>query len=145
MFFFLFIQRPPLSTISDTFFPYSSLCRYLIFLLMLSANAWMQNRSIDRSLRIKFENADLIGILEEAKGEAETLNEGLKAEIAERRRVEADLARSIALYQATMAAVEAGILVLDRNQQVLDVKQRFTVLWGLEDADIRPEERRVGA
>src|SRR3546814_1701707 len=106
------IRRPPRSTRTDTLFPYTTL------------------------FRSKFENADLIGILEEAKGEAETLNEGLKAEIAERRRVEADLARSIALYQATMDAVEEGILVLDRNQQVLAVNQRFKDLWGLEYEDI---------
>src|SRR3546814_7335347 len=35
-----------------------------------------------------------------------------------------------------MDAVEEGILVLDRNQQVLAVNQRFKDLWGLEDEDI---------
>ncbi|HET8727550.1 MAG TPA: ATP-binding protein [Alphaproteobacteria bacterium] len=108
----------------------------LLFLAILTINARKQSRSIDQTLRIKFENLDLIGILAEAKGKAEALNDSLKAEIAERRRVETDLAQSVALYQATMDAVEEGILALDNRQHAVATNQRFRQLWNLTEEDL---------
>lgn len=108
----------------------------VVFLAAMLTAGWRQNRAIDAMLRIKFENLDLIRTLERAKADGEVLNGSLKAEIASRRRTQIELARSVALYQATMDAVDQGILVADRAGRVAAVNGRFRELWGVTDSGV---------
>ena len=110
----------------------------VVFLLVLTAAAVKQSDAIRTTLQIQFDNVGLIDVLETAMDDAAALNDSLTAEIRQRERIEQDLARSLALYQATMDAVDEGILALDQDQRIVAVNQRFRELWGLRDQDARP-------
>jgi|GEM_PF-1647577 signal transduction histidine kinase len=105
----------------------------VLYLLILTITARQQNRMILQGLNVKFDNFDLIASLKTSNSSAEALNRTLMAEVVERRRVEADLAQSLALYQATMDAVDEGILALNHENRVLAVNRRFKQLWQVRD------------
>ncbi|NNG06009.1 MAG: hypothetical protein HKM95_18155, partial [Inquilinus sp.] len=107
----------------------------LVFLLVLSATAVKQSETIRASLQIQFENQELIEGLQSAMDDSAALNDSLTAEIRQRERIEQDLARSLALYQATMDAVDEGILALDRDHRIVAINKRFKALWALNDKD----------
>ncbi len=109
-----------------------------VFLLVLVAAAVKQSDVIRSTLQIQFDNVGLIEVLESAMDDAAALNDSLTAEIRQRERIEQDLARSLALYQATMDAVDEGILALDQDQNIVAINQRFRELWGLNIHDARP-------
>lgn len=110
----------------------------IVFLLVLIAAAVKQSEVVKSTLQIRFDNIGLIEVLESAMDDAAALNDSLTAEIRQRERIEQDLARSLALYQATMDAVDEGILALDQNQKIVAVNQRFRELWGLNARDAQP-------
>ena len=110
----------------------------VVFLLVLAAAAVKQSEAIRSTLQIQFDNVGLIEVLETAMDDAAALNDSLTAEIRQRERIEKDLARSLALYQATMDAVDEGILALDQDQRIVAVNQRFRELWGLRVQDAHP-------
>ena len=110
----------------------------VVFLLVLAAAAVKQSEAIRATLQIQFDNVGLIEVLETAMDDAAALNDSLTAEIRQRERIEKDLARSLALYQATMDAVDEGILALDQDQRIVAVNQRFRELWGLRVQDAHP-------
>ena len=110
----------------------------IVFLLVLAAAAVKQSEAIRATLQIQFDNTELIGVLETAMDDAAALNDSLTAEIRQRERIEQDLARSLALYQATMDAVDEGILALDQDQRIVAINQRFRELWGLKAQDACP-------
>ncbi len=110
----------------------------VVFLLVLAAAAVKQSEAIRATLQMQFDNVGLIEVLETAMDDAAALNDSLTAEIRQRERIEQDLARSLALYQATMDAVDEGILALDQDQRIVAVNQRFRQLWGLRVQDAHP-------
>jgi PAS domain S-box-containing protein len=52
-------------------------------------------------------------------------------DLTERKRVEDELARSLASLQATLDATADGILVLDEEAEIVGWNRRFAELWGL--------------
>jgi diguanylate cyclase (GGDEF)-like protein/PAS domain S-box-containing protein len=63
----------------------------LILLVSLLVVAWQVNRLVQRSLLQRFQNQALIGNLEQAKQQAESLNGELAHEVEQRRRAEREL------------------------------------------------------
>ena len=63
----------------------------VLYLVYMSVAARQQVRTLERSVRLGFENTELIGSLSAAKERAEKLNRSLGAEIAQRQVVESEL------------------------------------------------------
>ncbi|MGB8169695.1 MAG: ATP-binding protein [Chthoniobacteraceae bacterium] len=57
----------------------------------------------------------------------------LQQEVAERRRAEEDLARSLSLVNATLDSTADGILVVDRAGKVVDFNRKFVTMWRLPE------------
>lgn len=109
-----------------------------VFTLVMMATARRQYAAILEAIRLQTANLDLIRTLETAKSDAEALNTTLRAEIAERRRVEADLAQSLTLQQSTMDAVAEGILAVDEDGRLVAANRRFRELWGFSADEVAP-------
>lgn len=67
----------------------------LIFAIIISMAAYNYNRSIRESLRLRFENAELVRDLTQAKQRAEASVEALESEVAERQAVEVKLRQAL--------------------------------------------------
>ncbi len=67
----------------------------LIFLAFVWISSWRVHKSLVRALELQFENDRLIAYLDREKDRAESLNERLKADIEERKRVERELRRAM--------------------------------------------------
>jgi CheY-like chemotaxis protein/signal transduction histidine kinase/HPt (histidine-containing phosphotransfer) domain-containing protein len=75
---------------------------FVVYMVFMLSVAWRINQSMTRSLQLGFENIHLVDYLRSAKDASEQLNEGLKAEISERRKIET------ALKQAKEEAEQAS-------------------------------------
>jgi len=75
---------------------------FVVYMVFMLSVAWRINQSMTRSLQLGFENIHLVDYLRSAKDASEQLNEGLKAEINERRKIET------ALQQAKEEAEQAS-------------------------------------
>jgi PAS domain S-box-containing protein len=60
---------------------------------------------------------------------------GIALDVTDRRRVEDELQRTLAMLQSTLDSTADGILVLDHHGQVTTFNRRFGELWGLS-ADV---------
>jgi signal transduction histidine kinase len=72
-----------------------------------------------------------------------SLNAELSAEVAERKRMESRLARSLSLQQATLESTNDAILVVDRNNTWVLYNQRFIDLWKIPDEIIAAGDDRI--
>ena len=113
------------------------------------------SRHRDYSLRVAREGNDELGVLiddfNEMLGQIQSRDEALRAaqttlekrvadrttelrqEVAERRRAEENLAKSLSLVNATLDSTADGILVVDRDGKVVDFNRKFESMWGFPD------------
>jgi PAS domain S-box-containing protein len=130
----------------------ASLQRYIAGPIVTLANATKRvSNDRDYSLRVTPESNDELGGLIEGfnemlvqiqsrdaalQGAQATLERRvadrtaeLQQEVADRRRAEEDLARSLSLVNATLNSTADGILVVDRGGRVVDFNRKFATMW----------------
>ncbi|MGQ0593081.1 MAG: PAS domain-containing protein [Gammaproteobacteria bacterium] len=100
-----------------------------LFIGMLHQISNRLYRSVEESLRLRFENVDLLGELIDARDHQEIVNRELKAEIGERRRTELTLQEREALVRAVINSLSAGIAVLDRQGIIVSSNDA----WGISE------------
>ncbi|RCJ32867.1 diguanylate cyclase [Nostoc minutum NIES-26] len=60
----------------------------------------------------------------------------LHKEIAERKRIQAELEKSLALQRATLESTTDGILVVDNQGNIADFNQKFVQMWQIPESSI---------
>jgi PAS domain S-box-containing protein len=68
---------------------------------------------------------------------------GVAFDVTERKRVEGELKKSIALLKATIDAAADGILVVDADGKIVDFNRRFVDLWGIPEEVARSRDDRL--
>lgn len=96
------------------------------------------HRTLVESLRLRFENEDLVVHLSAARESAEARTEELQLEIAERQRIEQKLAESGRFAEQIIFNAGEGIVVLDREMRCLVWNRRMARLTGY------PAEQVIG-
>lgn len=87
----------------------------LVFAGAMGAIGRAIHTTIKDSLRLRFENLELVDGLSDAKLQVERTNAELEAEVEERRRTEADLYLEKELAQVTLEAIGDGVITTDTN------------------------------
>jgi PAS domain S-box-containing protein len=78
--------------------------------------------------------------VEERTAELRTINEQLLNEIAERRRAEEELERSLSLLRGTLEATADGIIVSQNGKHIATFNQKFVEMWGIPESVIASRE-----
>lgn len=89
---------------------------------------------------LKQANEELEIRVEERTAELKAANEQLLNEIAERKRAEEELARSLSLLRATLEATADGIIVSQNAQTIVTVNQKFIEMWSIPESVIASRE-----
>ncbi|MDN5869593.1 MAG: EAL domain-containing protein [Nitrococcus sp.] len=97
----------------------------LLFLGMMYLVLGRLHVSITSSLRLRYENLDLLGDLSRARIEQEAVNQRLHAEIVQRREVQTNLQEREALVHAIINSLAAGIVVLNAAGRIISVNQAW--------------------
>lgn len=116
----------------------------LILLVSLLVVAWQVNRLVQRSLLQRFQNQALIGNLQLAKQQAESLNEELNREVEQRRRAEQELRQAHNELEMRVAErtleLDAASHALSKSQARLALAIEASELglwdWNLESDEV---------
>ncbi|GJL73427.1 MAG: hypothetical protein NMNS01_26260 [Nitrosomonas sp.] len=118
----------------------------IMYIIFLSLNALRMHKTLKRELKLRFENAQLIGHLEKEKARVDRINDqlemrvmerttalsesnaDLQKEIAERKRTEESLRQAAAVFENTAE----GAMVTDNKYRILAVNKAFTEITGYE-------------
>ncbi len=115
----------------------------VILLVSLLVVAWQVNRLVQRSLLQRFQNQALIGNLEQAKQQAESLNSELAHEVEQRRRAERELRAAHDELEMRVAErtleLDAATHALSKSQTRLSLAIDASEL-GLWDWDLQSDE-----
>jgi PAS domain S-box-containing protein len=71
-----------------------------------------------------------------AQGNLRFTNEQLCCQIAERKRTEAELKKSLSLLQATLESTPSGIIAFNCQGDIVSFNQKFVEMWQVPDATI---------
>jgi PAS domain S-box-containing protein len=74
--------------------------------------------------------------VEERTAQLRTANEQLLNEVAERKRAEVELERSLSLLRGTLEATADGIIVSQNGKHIATVNQKFIQMWGIPESVI---------
>lgn len=99
----------------------------LLFLGVIYAALGRLHLSITHSLRLRYENMDLLRDLRRARGKQAAANANLQAEIVQRRQAQVNLQEREALVQAVINSLAAGIAVLNANGRIISTNQAWQV------------------
>lgn len=114
----------------------------LVFLLTMVASAWRIRSTILNALSLRLENTSLVTFLTQAKERSEQLNEGLKAEIGERLRMEQDLQK--AKEEAEQASSAKGEFLATVSHEIrTPMNGVLGTLELLEDMEMGEEQREL--
>ncbi|HEY9651188.1 MAG TPA: PAS domain S-box protein, partial [Coleofasciculaceae cyanobacterium] len=89
---------------------------------------------------LKQANEELEIRVEQRTAQLQAANEQLLNEIAERKRAEEELARSLSLLRATLEATADGIIVSHNAQTIVTVNQKFVEMWNVPESVIASRE-----
>jgi PAS domain S-box-containing protein len=78
--------------------------------------------------------------VEERTAQLQVANEQLLSEVAERKRAEEELERSLSLLRATLEATADGIIVSQNGRHIATVNQKFVEMWGIPESAIASRE-----
>ena len=87
-------------------------------------------RSVAASLRLRFDNFDLLADLALAARRQRAVNEELRAEMEERRRTENALQASNEFYRTLVDTTGTGYHIIDRDGRILDANPVYVQLTG---------------
>lgn len=89
---------------------------------------------------LKQANEELEIRVEQRTAQLKAANEQLLSEIAERKRAEEELARSLSLLRATLEATADGIIVSQNAQTIVTINQKFVEMWSVPESVIASRE-----
>ncbi|MHC1741499.1 MAG: PAS domain S-box protein [Syntrophobacteraceae bacterium] len=98
---------------------------FLVFVCLMVATAFSLYRTSTKSLRLRFENQDLIGTLTEAKLQSDRMVEALKHEIGERVEAQKALQESEQQFRRLVETLSEGLGMLDENGHISYVNDRL--------------------
>jgi PAS domain S-box-containing protein len=78
--------------------------------------------------------------VEERTAELRVANEQLSSEIAERKRAEVELEKSLSLLRGTLEATAEGIIVSQQAAYIATCNQKFIEMWGIPESVIASRE-----
>ncbi len=104
----------------------------LLFFVVLVATSRRINDTLSESLRLRYENIDLINDLGQSKDELEATNRKLIDEIAERTRIEGELRDSYQFLERIMDCATNAIYVIDLGGRFVRLNHAASVLTGYE-------------
>lgn len=108
----------------------------LLFLAVMLLTAYRVGRTIRMSLRLRFENRDLIARLETEKQAIEQLNTDLKREIAERARMTQEVLEREAYLRAVVDNVEEGIITADKDGALQSLNREALRIFGYDEHEL---------
>ncbi|MHB1565513.1 MAG: sensor histidine kinase [Acidiferrobacter sp.] len=108
----------------------------LLFLGVMLLTAHRMGRTIRMSLRLRFENHDLIARLEGEKAAIERLNADLNREISERARMTQEVLDREADLRAVVDNVEEGIITVDKSGALRSLNREATRIFGYSEGDL---------
>ncbi len=124
----------------------------LLFMVLMLATARRMYETTFNSLRLGFENSDLVDVLAREKAATEDLNRELKREIGERVRIEEGLRESEARTRAVVDNVLDGIITMDERGVLESLNPAAEHIFGSRATDmagqhfsmLMPESERDG-
>lgn len=108
----------------------------LLFLGVMLLTAHRMGRTILMSLRLRFENHDLIARLEGEKAAIERLNADLNREISERTRMTQEVLDREADLRAVVDNVGEGIITVDKSGALRSLNREATRIFGYGEDDL---------
>ncbi len=103
-----------------------------MFIAMMFIISVRHYRSVAASLRLRYDNFDLLGDLAAAAQHQQAANEELKAQMDERRRTENALQASNEFYRTLVDTTDTGYHIIDRDGRILDANPVYVRLTGHE-------------
>ena len=102
----------------------------LLFVTMMTIISQRLYRSISESLRLRFDNLDLLDDLAAARDRQQAVNQELEVEMQERRRMQAELQARNEIYRTLVDTTGTGYHILDAEGRVLDANSVYVQLTG---------------
>ena len=108
----------------------------LLFMVLMVVISRRMYQTTQASLQLRFENSNLIAVLERGKEATEELNRELRREIDERARIEAGLRESEAHIRAVIDNVPDGIMTLNEQGEIESVNPAALRIFGYSEAEM---------
>lgn len=108
----------------------------LIFMWLMVMTSRRMYQTTLTSLKLGFENSDLVAVLAREKEATEDLNRELRREIGERRRIEAGLRESEAHVRAVIDNVPDGIITLNEQGRLESVNPATLRIFGYAENEM---------
>lgn len=108
----------------------------VLFLAVMLLTAKRMERTIVASLRLRFENQDLISRLEEEKAAIHKLNGDLTREVAARTRMTEDLKEREGYLRAVLENVEEGIVTIDERGALCSLNREALRIFAYREDEL---------
>lgn len=108
----------------------------LLFMVLMVVISRRMYKTTLTSLKLGFENSDLVAVLAREKAATEDLNRELRREIGERARIEAGLRESEAHVRAVLDNVPDGIITLTEQGRLESVNPAVLRIFGYSEEEL---------
>jgi diguanylate cyclase (GGDEF)-like protein/PAS domain S-box-containing protein len=102
----------------------------VLFIAMMSLISARHYRSVNESLRLRFDNVELVDDLASAHDRQQEINRQLERQMVEQRRTEAALAASNHVYRTLVETTGTGYHIVDAEGRILDANPVYVGLTG---------------
>ena len=102
----------------------------MLFIAMMSLISARHYKSVTESLRLRFDNLDLLDDLAAARDRQQEINRELEAQMQERRRAEDALQASNQVYRTLVETTGTGYHIADAEGRILDANAVYVGLTG---------------
>jgi PAS domain S-box-containing protein len=109
-----------------------------LYTLATLITAWHVHQTIASSLRLRFENHDLLASLQLAKDRAEVLNDNLLAEAAERKRAAEAVEKSEKRLELALFGADLGLWDWDLETGEIFWDEHWAAMLGYELPELKP-------